>query len=148
MLIKRIKQLLVGEHAFLLKVFVCESAHITLLTFLYLKTSGHLEVSKTESKVRQKFYWPRLQADVRSNVAGLETCSKQKRLIPKRRAPMQIVSSGCPIERIATDIIGPLPQTEKGNKYIVVVADYLNEWTEALPMSNVEVCTVAKLLVE
>ena len=61
---------------------------------------------------------------------------------------MQIVRSGYPMERIAIDILGELPQTTKGNKYILVVSDYFTKWTEVLPMPNMEACTVAKLLVE
>ncbi len=113
-----------------------------------IKTSGHLGVSKTISKVKQKFYWPGLQTDVRSYVAGCETCSKRKGPIPRKRAPMQIVRSGYPFERIAIDILGPLPQTAKGNKYVVVISDYFTKWTEALPLSNMEACTVAKVLVD
>ena len=61
---------------------------------------------------------------------------------------MQIVKSGYPMERIAIDIIGTLPQAEKVNKYIVVVPDYFTKWNEALPMPNMEAFTVANLLVE
>ncbi|MCG8033694.1 MAG: DDE-type integrase/transposase/recombinase, partial [Candidatus Thiodiazotropha taylori] len=113
-----------------------------------IKTAGHLGMNKTVSKVRQKFYWPGLQSDVRSYIAGCEACVKRKEPIPTKRAPMQIVRSGYPMERIALDILGELPLTSNGNKYIVVVADYFTKWTEALPMPNMEACTVAKLLVE
>ena len=84
-----------------------------------LKTSGHLGVSKTVSRLRRKFYWPGLQADFRSYVAGCETCSKRKGPIPNKRAPMQIVRSGYPMERMAIDILGPLPETGKGNKLLL-----------------------------
>ena len=99
-------------------------------------------------KAKQKVYWSGLQADVRSYVAGCEACSKRKGPIPTKRAPMQIVRSGYPMERIAIDILGELPLTVKGNKYIVVISDYFTKWTEALPMPNMEACTVAKILVE
>lgn len=35
----------------------------------------------------------------------------------KKKAPMEIVESGVPMDRVATDILGELPITEKGNKY-------------------------------
>ena len=37
---------------------------------------------------------------------------------------MQNVNTGSPLERIAIDIVGPLPRTENGNEYIMVVTDY------------------------
>ena len=61
---------------------------------------------------------------------------------------MQIVRSGFPMERIAIDILDELPITTNGNKYILVIADYFTKWTEALPMPNMEACTMAKILVE
>jgi hypothetical protein len=36
---------------------------------------------------------------------------------------MQIVRSGIPMERIATYILGELPETENSNRYILVVSD-------------------------
>lgn len=52
------------------------------------------------------------------------------------------------MERIATDILGELPMTEKGNRYILVISDYYSKWTESFPMKNMEAETVAKIIVE
>ena len=113
-----------------------------------VRTSGHLGVTKTLGKIRQRFYWPGQQDDVRRYVAGCDKCTRRKRPLQKKRAPMQVVQSGVPMERIATDILGELPETENNNKYIVVISDYFTKWTEAFPMPNMEARTVAKILVE
>jgi hypothetical protein len=47
------------------------------------------------------------------------------------QAPMQMVKSGVPMQRIATDILGELPETENGNKYKLVVSDYFTKSQEA-----------------
>ena len=52
-----------------------------------------------------------------------------------------------PLERIAMDIVGPLPVTERGNRYILVVGDYFTRWKEAYPMKDMEAQTVACILV-
>ena len=52
------------------------------------------------------------------------------------------------MERVALDVIGPLPETEKGNKYILVVGDYLSKWVEAYPIPNQTVETVADKFVQ
>lgn len=61
---------------------------------------------------------------------------------------MQLEGSGIPMLRMATDILGPLPETDSGNRYILVRSDYFSKWTAAFPMYNMEAITVAKLLVE
>ena len=37
---------------------------------------------------------------------------------------MEIVRSGFPMERVAVDILGELPITERGNRYILVIGHY------------------------
>ena len=61
---------------------------------------------------------------------------------------MQVGRSGYPMERIAVDILGELPITERDNKYVLVVSDYLTKWTESFPMKNMEAATVARIMVE
>ena len=46
------------------------------------------------------------------------------------------------------DILGPLPESEAGNSYIMVVGDYFTRWMEAFAIPNQEATTVAEKLVE
>jgi transposase InsO family protein len=56
---------------------------------------------------------------------------------------------GEPLERISLDILGPVSQTYKGNKYILVVTDYFTRFAEAYSLPDIEATTVAdKLLTE
>lgn len=112
------------------------------------KGSGHLGHKKTLEKVRSKYYWPGCRKDVRTYVAGCETCSKRKSPNVTKRAPMKVVETGIPMERVATDILGELPKTDRGNRYILVVSDYFTKWTDSFAMPNMEAQTVAKILVE
>jgi hypothetical protein len=51
------------------------------------------------------------------------------------------------MQRLAIDTLGPLPSTERNNKYIIVVADYFTKWVEAFPTQNQEAITVADILI-
>ena len=46
------------------------------------------------------------------------------------------------------DVLGPLPPSNKGNRYIVVFSDYLTRWCEAFPVPSVEATVIAHLLVD
>ena len=60
---------------------------------------------------------------------------------------MKLYQVGAPLERIATDILGPLPLTNDGNLYIIVTADYFTKWTEAFAIPCQEAEVVADVVV-
>ena len=50
---------------------------------------------------------------------------------------------------MAIDILGELPETENGNKYIVVISDYFTKWTHAIALPDQTAQTIAdRLMVE
>jgi hypothetical protein len=110
-------------------------------------TSGHLGVTKTVERVRQRFYWCGLQQDIESWCRTCEACCRRNNPKVKPRASLVTSKIGYPGERVAMDIVGPFPKTDNGNKYILVVSDYFTRWTEAFPIPNQEASTVARVFV-
>ena len=108
---------------------------------------GHLGVNKTLEKIRARFYFLNLPQVVEKWCRQCELCSSRKSPSKRPRAPMQLSMASSPMERIAMDILGPLPATSRGNKYILVVGDYFSKWKEAYPMPNMEATTIATFLV-
>ena len=49
---------------------------------------------------------------------------------------------------VAVDILGPLPESESGNSYILVAGDYFTKWMKAYPIPKQEAITIAKVLVD
>ena len=120
----------------------------TVLTALHTDpTAGHLGIAKTLQKIRGRFYWPGQRRDVEDWCRACDECAARKSLPRPRRASLQSDLTGVPIQRVAMDILGPLPETERGHKYILVIADYFTKWTEAFPMHDMEAQTVANLFV-
>ena len=108
---------------------------------------GHLGVNKTLEKIRARFYFLNLPQVVEKWCRQCELCSSRKSPSKRPRAPMQLSMASSPMERIAMDILGPLPATSRGKKYILVVGDYFSKWKEAYPMPNMEATTIATFLV-
>jgi hypothetical protein len=110
--------------------------------------AGHLGRSRTMRRVQQSYYWPDFRRDVTVWCAKCEPCVRRKSAGPPHRAPMGHVPAGLPLQRVAMDIMGPLPMTTTKNRFILVVADYFTKWTEAYAIPNQEADTVAKVFVE
>jgi len=91
------------------------------------RLSGHLGEVKMLHKIREWFYWPGMSRSVRDWCWTCPSCAALKGPSQKRHAPLQNLKVGYPLEVIAMDIVGPLPPGKSGNKYILVVSDYLRD---------------------
>lgn len=84
-------------------------------------TGGHLGVQKLQAKVKDCFYWVGWFGDVKRWCQQCVDCGSRKEAGKKRCAPLQSVVTSRPFERVALDILGPLPETLGKNKYVVVI---------------------------
>ena len=103
-------------------------------------TAGHLGINKILQKVRYRIYWPGQRRDIEDWCQACDDCASSQRPPKPYRGPLQSDLPGIPQPRVA------LPETERGHKYVLGIADYFTKWTEAFPMSNMEAHTVAKLV--
>ncbi|KAK2577752.1 hypothetical protein KPH14_011855, partial [Odynerus spinipes] len=110
-------------------------------------TGGHFGVKKTLAKVRQRFFWLSNRTDVEDWCRRCFRCSAKKGPKMKGKGALKIYNVGAPFERIALDIVGPLPKSSSGNRYGLVVVDYFSKWLEVVPLLNQQATTIAKALV-
>jgi hypothetical protein len=109
---------------------------------------GHLGSRRTLEKARGSVFWPGMKREILLWCTNCETCCACKGPGQKGRAPLGMTTSGTPWQRVAVDVMGPLPTTARGNRYVLVAQDYFTKWPEAFPMAEQSSSTVARLLVE
>ena len=109
---------------------------------------GHLGSDKTLGRLKERFYWPGHYNDVREWCRNCAVCASRKSPTSRPRAPLEPILVSHPLQLVACDIVGPFPESESGNSYILVVADYFTRYTEAYPLPNQEATTVAGKLVD
>ena len=63
-------------------------------------------------------------------------------------APLGTMKATYPFEKVSWDIMGPLPTSESGNKYILVVTDLFTKWVEAFPLCETSSVTLVTVLVD
>ena len=74
-------------------------------------------------------------------------CGLRKRPGKTPKSPMKEYTVSFPMDRIVTDLLGPLPQTKRGSKYILCVQDSFTKFVEIFPLPNQKSSTVAQKLV-
>ena len=110
-------------------------------------TSGHLGFKKTYQKIQRRFYWYNLKEDVRNWIKKCVKCGARKRPAHTPKAPLSDIRVGAPMDRLDTDILGPLPTSDSGMKYILLVQDQFTKWTECYAIPDQTAETVAHKIV-
>lgn len=49
-------------------------------------------------------------------------------------------------QQVGMDLVGPLSETPRGNKYIVTLTDYFTKWAEAAPLADKCAAGVARFI--
>ena len=109
--------------------------------------AGHLGVTRTENRIRERFYWPGIRPSVEHYVKACPTCAQTKANPNMNKAPLQSIAVGEPFSFWAIDYMGPLPDTPSGNRHLLVIMDHFTKWCEAIPTKDQKASTVAPLLV-
>ncbi|MCG7866651.1 MAG: DDE-type integrase/transposase/recombinase [Candidatus Thiodiazotropha taylori] len=112
-----------------------------------IPTAGHLGKDKMLFRIKKVFCWPGLKDDVARYCNSCDKCTARKTPSHPSRAPLQRFQVGEPMEKIALDVLGPLPVSQAGNRYTLVLMDCFTKWTECYAMTNQEAATIVKILV-
>ena len=113
-----------------------------------IPVAGHLGKEKTRERILRRFYWPSLNKDVELYCRSCRVCQKstQSRVKKAPMVPLPVIEE--PFSRIAMDIVGPLPKSSSGNRYILVLCDYASRYPEAVPLRSIEAENIADELIK
>jgi transposase InsO family protein len=110
---------------------------------------GHRGMNKTYRAISSQYTWPKMRREVEDYVKQCKSCQVNKILTPKNKAPMQITTTAeRPFEKCYLDVVGPLPVTLQGNKYILTFQDDLSRYVVAIPLEKQDAETIARAFVE
>lgn len=96
------------------------------------------------SRLVRLFFWPGISAAVRELCQQCPTCQVTA---PRKAARAPLIALPIirtPFQRITMDMVGPLPVTPEGYRYILTICDYGTRYPEAFPLKS----TTSKDIVE
>ena len=108
--------------------------------------SGHGGVRATQHRVREHFWWKNYERDVKAWCKSCALCQRRKTPQPSRQGLAMSFPSKRPFETCGFDIVGPLPEDAKGNKYLLTVVDHFTRYALAVPITNREQATIVHAL--
>jgi hypothetical protein len=129
------------------QVVVPASLRPTILSQAHSDTlGGHFGQDRTFSLIQLRYFWPGMFVDVKKFVDQCISCKQKKR--PKQRIkallhPLPIPT--VPFERLSVDIVGPLPTSYTGNKYLLCFTDHLTRYPEVFAIVDTKASTVARI---
>ena len=106
----------------------------------------HSGIVRTLRRIQLTWYWPGLTAQVRRLVQTCEICQTAKHGGTKDPQSRQRLYAGRPWQKVAVDLVGPMPTTPKGNKWILVLTDHFTRWQDALALPDATAPVVAAAL--
>ena len=108
---------------------------------------GHLGRDKTMRKLSDKYFMKCMKERVWDYISKCDQCQRNSNK-PSMQAP-ELHPVPVPQKvwsQVGMDLIGPLPETERGHKYIVAMTDYFSKFPVAAPLKNKSAAEVTKFL--
>nr|XP_055032771.1 uncharacterized protein LOC129421341 [Misgurnus anguillicaudatus] len=108
--------------------------------------AGHLGAQNTIQRLRDRFHWPGLEAEVKRFCHACPTCQKTSPRSPPPSPLIPLPIIEVPFERIGMDLVGPLPKSARGHEHILVIVDYATRYPEAIPLRKATTKAIAQEL--
>ncbi|GJV16690.1 reverse transcriptase domain-containing protein [Tanacetum coccineum] len=94
-------------------------------------TGGHHGANYTAKKVFDSgFFWPTIYRDAHDLVTRCDACQCQGKISQRDEMPQNAIQVCEIFDMWGIDFMGPF-SSSRGNKYILMVVDYLSKWVEA-----------------
>lgn len=117
------------------------------IAFNSIHSLSHPGVRTTRKLVAQRYFWPGMNSDVGRWAKACLQCQKSK-ISRHVVSNLGEFSKAARFEHIHVDIVGPLPTSPQGFRYLVTIIDRFSRFPEAFPVQEITADEVAKRIYE
>lgn len=90
------------------------------------RVCGHGRFTKTLNLLRLKYFWEGMDMDVQDYLQKCMDCARFKP--PSKQFTFTLFPPVMPFHKVFIDIVGPLPRTFNGNKFLIIAIDHFTKW--------------------
>ncbi|KAG1300383.1 hypothetical protein G6F62_006847 [Rhizopus arrhizus] len=110
---------------------------------------GHGGINNTWNKLKLQYTAPKLFDHVKEVVKHCDACQFRKKKPARRTVPSKpIMTPSKPFYMIGMDAVGPVIESKRGNRMILVAVDYLTRWPIARAVKDITEETTANFIFE
>ena len=102
----------------LLRVVTVSDVELVMRAFHSDPLAGHFGAKRTFQKIAERYFWPDMQKQVYDFVKTCDTC-RRRGPPPTRPEPLHPLPVSEPFDRVGIDMVGPLPTSPRGYRYII-----------------------------
>ena len=115
-----------------------------LLTLTHnARLAGHPGQNRMFYTIARTYYWPQMAADVAATVRNCHACARNRVKLRKHLNRLKLFPATRPLESLAIDILGPLPKTRTGKRFLLIVTDRFTKLTQVAPLRTITAYHVA-----
>lgn len=130
------------------KVFQKDEAFEAAFIKNHNAITGHMGIDETVKKIRKEMpNDPQLREKVKERIQSCAWCQKDRIPAPMVQPQLNVLSTTEPFTSVSIDTMGPLPEDEDGNRFIIVVIDDFTRYVELFAASDTTAQSAAKALV-
>ena len=122
-----------------LRKFVWHRAH-------GLPIAGHNGRKRVYAQLSASYTWKGMARDVRRWIRACALCCRRKTPRPTSQGAPLAILAPWPFHTVCIDLVGPLPETAGGNRWLLTMQDCFTRWPIAVPISDTKGPTIAAAL--
>lgn len=125
-----------------------DTKQLIMNDFHMIPTGGHAGINRMYNTLKRYYVWNNMRADIEKFVKHCNDCQRNK-YSRKTVEPLTITTTATSaFQKVYLDLVGPLPQDQADNRYILTLQCDLSKFVEAYALPNKETETVAKSFVD
>ena len=107
----------------------------------------HHGSGKMQQTIMEEYWWPGIRKEIQTWCRTCKGCQSVKK--PKNKhnkGTLNLFPATRPFQQISIDIVGPLPETEDGYKYLVTMMDKYSRYCMIQPIKNEDTMTIIRCI--
>ena len=110
--------------------------------------ASHTGFMKTNDQIPNRYFWPNEDKDLTNFIASCLHCGVRKPYGQSKAPliPREIAEHNW--QRVGLDLCGPLVETYRGNRYILVMSDFASRYVELVALPDQKARTVARAFID